>query len=150
MGLLTEGLEQLEQRLQYQFNDRGFLLQALSHASFYPNAVTDCYQRLEFLGDAILDYVITRHIYEDSKKFSPGKLTDLRSSLVNNNIFATLAVKWEFHKHFKYLSPHLYLIIDRFIQWQEQLSAKRSECDRRLDAAALESETETIDEEESA
>lgn len=152
--LLTEGLEQLEQRLRYRFRDRGFLLQALSHASFYPNAVTDCYQRLELLGDAILDYVITRHIYEDSKKLSPGKLTDLRSSLVNNNIFATLAVKWEFHKHFKYLSPHLYLIIDRFIQWQEQLRARRTECDCRLDAAALgldsASRAESADDEESA
>ena len=38
-------------------------LQAFSHAS-YPNRLTDCYQRLEFLGDAVLDYLITRHLYQ--------------------------------------------------------------------------------------
>ena len=39
-------------------------LQAFSHASYYPNRLTDCYQRLEFLGDAVLDYLITRHLYQ--------------------------------------------------------------------------------------
>lgn len=34
--------------------------------------------RLEFLGDAVLDYVITRQLYEDQRKHSPGILTDLR------------------------------------------------------------------------
>ncbi|CAF5048596.1 unnamed protein product, partial [Rotaria magnacalcarata] len=57
-------------------------------ASYSYNTITDCYQRLEFLGDAVLDYVITRYLYEHPKRHSPGELTDLRSALVNNNIFA--------------------------------------------------------------
>ena len=48
----------------YVWTDKSYLLQAFSHASFYPNRLTDCYQRLEFLGDAVLDYLITRHLYE--------------------------------------------------------------------------------------
>ena len=75
--------------------------------------------RIEFLGDAILDYVITRHLYEDSQKHSPGILTDLRSALVNNNIFAALAVKWGFHKYFKAVSPALFQVIDTFVKFQE-------------------------------
>ena len=75
--------------------------------------------RLEFLGDAILDYVITRHLFEDVKKHSPGILTDLRSALVNNNIFAALAVKWDFHKFFKAISPQLFNVIEKFVSWQK-------------------------------
>ena len=44
----------------YVWRDKSYLLQAFSHASYYPNRLTDCYQRLEFLGDAVLDYLITR------------------------------------------------------------------------------------------
>lgn len=56
--------------------------------------MTNCYQRLEFLGDAVLDFLITRHLFNHpSRRFTPGELTDLRAALVNNNIFAALAVK---------------------------------------------------------
>ena len=51
---------------------------------------------------------------------SPGELTDLRSALVNNNIFAYLAVKYEYYKYFKYLSPTLFTIIDNFVQHQKK------------------------------
>ena len=49
-----------------------------------------------------------------------GILTDLRSALVNNNIFAALAVKCNFHKFFKALSPQLFLVIDKFVSRQKE------------------------------
>jgi endoribonuclease Dicer len=55
-------------------------------------------QRLEFLGDAVLDYLVTRFLFEHKGRFAPGILTDLRSALVNNTIFASLAVKHGLHK----------------------------------------------------
>ena len=51
---------------------------------------------------------------------SSGILTDLRSALVNNNIFAALAVKWDFHKYFKAVSPQLFHVIDKFVSWQKE------------------------------
>ena len=53
-------------RFQFCFGEffTNVFLQAFSHASYYPNRLTDCYQRLEFLGDAVLDYLITRHLYQ--------------------------------------------------------------------------------------
>ncbi|XP_067682625.1 endoribonuclease Dicer-like [Haliotis asinina] len=116
---LLDGYNIFEEKIGYTFQDRSYLLQAFTHASYHYNSITDCYQRLEFLGDAILDYVITRHLYEDSQKYSPGILTDLRSALVNNNIFAALAVKWDFHKYFKAISPALFHVIEKFVARQK-------------------------------
>lgn len=87
------------------------------HCFFFCSS-SDCYQRLEFLGDAILDYLITKHLYEDPRQHSPGVLTDLRSALVNNTIFASLAVKYDYHKYFKAISPELFHVIDDFVQFQ--------------------------------
>ena len=53
--------------LYLRFKDRSYLLQAFAHASYYPNRLTDCYQRLEFLGDAVLDYLITRYTLSSQK-----------------------------------------------------------------------------------
>ena len=64
--------------------------------------------------------MITRHLYEDSGRYSPGILTDLRSALVNNNIFAALAVKFDFHKFFKAISPSLFIVIDKFVSRQKE------------------------------
>uniref|UniRef100_A0A182VRB7 ribonuclease III n=1 Tax=Anopheles minimus TaxID=112268 RepID=A0A182VRB7_9DIPT len=117
---LLQGFDVFEEVLGYRFQDRSYLLQAMTHASYSPNRLTDCYQRLEFLGDAILDYLITRHLYEDRRQHSPGALTDLRSALVNNTIFASLAVRHGFHKYFLHLSPGLQEVIDRFVRIQQE------------------------------
>ncbi|KAF7267578.1 hypothetical protein GWI33_019216 [Rhynchophorus ferrugineus] len=116
---LLDGYDAFERRIGYKFRDRSYLLQAMTHASYSPNQLTDCYQRLEFLGDAVLDYLITRHLYEDPRMHSPGALTDLRSALVNNTIFASLAVRHGFHKYFRHLSPGLNEVVERFIRLQE-------------------------------
>ncbi|XP_063705227.1 endoribonuclease Dcr-1 [Culicoides brevitarsis] len=120
LDCLLDGYEKFEEAIGYKFRDRSYLLQAMTHASFSPNRLTDCYQRLEFLGDAVLDYLITRHLYEDPRQHSPGALTDLRSALVNNSIFASLAVRHGFHKYFRHLSPGLNDVIDRFVRIQNE------------------------------
>ncbi|CAH0384189.1 unnamed protein product [Bemisia tabaci] len=120
MNKLLDGFDVFERNIHYRFSDRSYLLQAMTHASYFPNRFTDCYQRLEFLGDAVLDYLITRHLYEDKHRHSPGELTDLRSALVNNTIFASLAVRHGFHKFFLHLSPGLAEVVERFVRIQEE------------------------------
>lgn len=118
---LMVGFDQFEATIGYKFRHPIYLVQAFTHASYTNNTITDCYQRLEFLGDAILDYVITRYLFECRQyRLSPGELTDLRSSLVNNNIFAYLAVKFDFYKYFKYTSPQIFSIVDSFVQNQKR------------------------------
>ncbi|KAL4237619.1 Endoribonuclease Dicer [Mactra antiquata] len=142
LSSLLDGFDNFEKTIGYEFNDRSYLLQAFTHASYHFNTVTDCYQRLEFLGDAVLDYVITRHLYEDSDRYSPGVLTDLRSALVNNNIFAALAVKWNFHKYFKAISPSLFYVIEKFVSRQKD---KEDEIDDEDDEDDEDHEKEQVE-----
>ncbi|CAK9179473.1 unnamed protein product [Ilex paraguariensis] len=88
----------LENSLGYAFSHKGLLIQAFVHPS-YNSLSGGCYQRLEFLGDAVLDYLITSYLYSVYPNLKPGQLTDLRSISVNNNTFADIAVYRSFHKH---------------------------------------------------
>ncbi|XP_060171899.1 dicer-like protein 4 isoform X2 [Lycium barbarum] len=88
----------IENLLGYSFVHKGLLIQAFIHPS-YNNHGGGCYQRLEFLGDAVLDYLITSYLYSVYPELKPGQLTDLRSFLVNNNTFAVVAVRQSFHRY---------------------------------------------------
>jgi endoribonuclease Dicer len=57
------------------------------------------WQRLEFLGDSVLDFLITWHLYQNHTEIDPGELTDLRSASVNNDNFAQAAVRRNLHPH---------------------------------------------------
>ena len=97
------------------------MLEAFTHPTFSENTITGSYQRLEFLGDAILDFLVTQHIYHNCEKYlKPGELTDLRSSLVNNNIFAVIAIENNYHKYLKEYSPVLFSAIRKFVQGVEE------------------------------
>lgn len=56
VDILLSGIFQskLEEVLDYKFKNQGLLLEALTHPSYSKNRITNCYQRLEFLGDSIL------------------------------------------------------------------------------------------------
>lgn len=80
-------------------------------------------QRLEFLGDAVLDYLITTDLYNKYPGLSPGLLTDLRSASTNNDFYAQSAVKMELYKHILYASQDLHRHIVDTIHNFEQLSS---------------------------
>ena len=111
-----EKFDQLEEKIQYNFQDKSHLVQAFTHMSYSHNRYTECYQRLEFLGDALLDFLVTFHLYNNYKNLSPGRLTDLRQALVNNNTFGLLTVKYGFHKYLMCLSPALFSALGQFVQ----------------------------------
>lgn len=102
-------------QLNWQFVDQKLLLQALTHASYARNRVTDCYQRLEFLGDAVLDYLVTCHIYTTFPRYSPGDISNMRAALVNNVTFAELSVKLCLHQSLLHSSPSLFKQIQDYI-----------------------------------
>ncbi|KAH8277764.1 hypothetical protein KR018_005614, partial [Drosophila ironensis] len=111
--------EHLQQNLGYVFNDRGYLLQALTHPSYPTNRITGCYQELEFIGDAILDFLISAYIFEHNTKMTPGQLTDLRSALVNNTTLACICVRHKLHLFLLAENSMLSESIANFVQFQE-------------------------------
>ena len=112
----------IEKRIDWTFHDPSLLLQALTHASYTKNRVTDCYQRLEFLGDAVLDYLITCNIYSNFPNYGPGEITGMRSALVNIITFAELAIQLELHKALLHNSPALFKQIPQYIEALKKLS----------------------------
>ncbi len=78
-------VEELEKRIGYSFKNKELLLTALTHSSL-KNELTDGkrddYERLEFLGDAILEFVVSDHLYRDYPDMREGEMTGLRASLV--------------------------------------------------------------------
>ncbi|XP_058129328.1 endoribonuclease Dcr-2 [Anopheles coustani] len=108
----------IERVLDYEFRNRTYLLQAFTHATYSGNLLTGSYQQLEFLGDAVLDFLVTLYIYERNPSMSPGQLTDLRSALVNNVNLACVLVRYELHRYILSESPMLTAAIDRFVEVQ--------------------------------
>ncbi|KAF8664946.1 hypothetical protein HU200_054266 [Digitaria exilis] len=116
----VDDLELLETKLGYAFSVKGFLLEALTHPSQQESGATYCYQRLEFLGDAVLDILLTRHLFLNHKDTDEGELTDLRSASVNNENFAQVAVKHNLH-HFLHHSSGL--LQDQITEYVNSLEA---------------------------
>ena len=86
-------LSQLSARLGYAFTDISLLETAMHHRSW--NAENDggeSNERLEFLGDAVLGWVVADIVYTQHSDLPEGKLTDLRKSVVNANALAEVAV----------------------------------------------------------
>ena len=83
--MLDSQLTQLEQKIKYSFKNRLFLKQALTHSSCANeqkiNKSAD-YERLEFMGDAVLELVSSDYIYREHPEMSEGKMTKYRASIV--------------------------------------------------------------------
>ena len=78
-------IEKLEERISYHFRNRELLLQALTHSSFsneQKQEKTEDYERLEFLGDAVLELVSSEYLFHTHKGVPEGELTKRRASMV--------------------------------------------------------------------
>lgn len=77
-------LHKLEEDLGYSFKDINLLKTALTHSSYANESKEEvkCYERLEFFGDSILSFIVSKHIYLNCPTFPEGQLTKLRASLV--------------------------------------------------------------------
>ena len=97
MALGKDALE-LADKLSYSFSDTSYLDVALTHSS-YTNELrakgmkADSNERLEFLGDAVLQLVISEHLYSSYSKYREGALTKMRQQLVCEKTLSRIARK---------------------------------------------------------
>ena len=100
MPAVTE-YDELKSQINYVFRDPGLLRLALTHPSVAHElgAPIETNQRLEFLGDAVLQLVLTRELYETFPGFDEGPLTKARAKLVNRRTLAEHARRIGLGKH---------------------------------------------------
>lgn len=91
-------MQSLEDRLGYKFKDKGLLRNALIHRSFANESEIsiETNERLEFLGDSVLAFLVAEKLFELYPDLSEGQLTRMRSDLVNGRFLANVARGLEF------------------------------------------------------
>jgi len=101
----TKSFSDLEKTLKVKFKDQLLLRQALVHRSYLnenPKFELDHNERLEFLGDAVMELIVTEHLYRTYPN-PEGDLTNWRSALVNSRMIAQVARRLGFEE-FLFLS----------------------------------------------
>jgi len=99
-------LLEFEKKIKTNFNDKNLLKQSLIHRSYmneHPKSNLKNNERLEFLGDAVLELVITKLLFKKFPSKPEGELTCLRASLVNTKSLARISAKLKINKYL-YLS----------------------------------------------
>ena len=99
-----EDFSELESKIDYRFKNPGLLETALTHTSFANEKAgdkTESYERLEFLGDAVMGLEVALLIFEMDEEFTEGQMTSLRSAMVRTEGLAEIARKIELGKYIR-------------------------------------------------
>lgn len=75
-------MQDLMKDIGYNFKNTDYLKTALTHSSYANENGVESYERLEFLGDSILSFVVSTHLYESDKVFQEGDMSKIRASIV--------------------------------------------------------------------
>jgi dsRNA-specific ribonuclease len=121
----------IEEAIAYQFNSPSLLLEAFTHPSFSllfvpqgPAAQrSSSYQRLEFLGDAMLGFIVTEFLFDWSPELSPGDMTEWRALIVSNEMLGMVTARNDFSSHLRHSSQQLQRDIDRYLDLFSGLSS---------------------------
>jgi ribonuclease-3 len=101
-NMTSKELTHLQERIGYTFKDPKLLGQALTHRSYlneHPDWPTGHNERLEFLGDAVLELVVTEYLYEHYPSTPEGEMTNWRAALVNANMLSAITNDFDLNAH---------------------------------------------------
>ena len=94
-------MKALCEKLGYTFHDTKLLETALTHPSFGGDHHVPHYQRLEFLGDAVLELAVSRHLYFEFPQVDEGKLTRIRAGLVREETLSRAARRLDLGRYIR-------------------------------------------------
>jgi ribonuclease-3 len=95
--VFEDKISKLEEKIGITFKNKDFLLQALTHRSYInenPKWYLNHNERLEFLGDAVLELAVTEHLYNTFPN-PEGEMTNWRAALVNANMLAKISAEFD-------------------------------------------------------
>ena len=105
-------IEKLEKYIGYEFKNKELLIQALTHPS-YSNE--NSYERLEFLGDIILDAIVGVYLFKKYKNEDESFLTDLKSAYVNRNFLHKVGSHLNLRKYIRFKGRQI-SYLDNFVE----------------------------------
>ncbi len=89
-----ENICKFENIIEYEFNDKNYILEALTHSSYSnENKKYEFNERLEFLGDSVLSIVISEYLFKKETSLPEGELTKLRANIVCEESLSEVATK---------------------------------------------------------
>ena len=89
-------LEEFENIIEYKFKNIELLKTAFTHTSYAHEKKIESNEKLEFLGDAILEFTVSEYLYNKYKKLKEGEMTKVRASVVCEKSLHKIALKYHF------------------------------------------------------
>ena len=89
-------LENFEKNIGYTFKNKELLKTALTHTSYAHDKKIESNEKLEFLGDSILEFVTSEYLYKNYKNLKEGEMTKVRATVVCEESLYRIAIKHNF------------------------------------------------------
>ncbi|KAI9355311.1 hypothetical protein DFJ73DRAFT_623667 [Zopfochytrium polystomum] len=105
----------------YRFKNPLLLAEAFTHSSAVGITSAPCYQRLEFLGDAVIGYLMSRLLFLTYSHMNPGDLSELKSELVSNQFLATASCQLGLSRMMVHVSAALASALSKFTEELESV-----------------------------
>lgn len=97
--MTSEQIAQIESKLQYTFSNKQLLVTAFTHSSYAKQANVDDNERMEFLGDAVLDMVVSEYVYDKFDSYTVGALSTIRSNVVSADALRPIVDKLDIMRY---------------------------------------------------
>jgi len=89
-------LENFEKNIGYTFKNKELLKTALTHTSYAHDKKIESNEKLEFLGDSILEFITSEYLYNNYKNLKEGEMTKVRATVVCEESLYKIAIKHNF------------------------------------------------------